>query len=81
MSDLVKQFKTWLPTMTAQDRADALKVVEEQIQMNMANVQDMAKHLDGATAKYAQAWGDIIEKRRIDINELEQVKQMLKSKA
>jgi hypothetical protein len=81
MSDLVKQFKTWLATMTAQDRADALKVVEEQIQMNMANVQDMAKHLDGATAKYAEAWGDIIEKRRIDINELEQVRQMLKSKA
>jgi hypothetical protein len=80
MSDLVKQFKTWLPTMTAQDRADALKVIEEQIQMNMANVQDMAKNLDGTTAKYAQAWGEIIEKRRIDINELEQVKQMLTSK-
>ena len=80
MSDLVKQFRTWLPTMTAQDRLDALKVIDEQIQMNMANVQDMAKNLDGTTAKYAQAWDGIIEKRRTDINELEEVKQMLKSK-
>jgi hypothetical protein len=32
--------------MTASDRADALKVIDEQIKMTMANVQDMAKNLD-----------------------------------
>jgi len=30
MSDLVASFKAWLPTMTAGDRADVLKVIDEQ---------------------------------------------------
>jgi polyhydroxyalkanoate synthesis regulator protein len=77
MSDLVAQFKASLPDMTAQDRADALKVIEEQIAMNMGNIQDMAKHLEGLTPKYRNAWAGLVENRRRDIEDLEQVKRLL----
>lgn len=77
MSDLVKHFKAWRPTMTYTDRADALKVIEEQIEMTMANAQDMARHLSGLTPKYREAWANQIEKRRMDLAELEEVKKLL----
>jgi hypothetical protein len=51
MSDLVKHFKAWIPTTTAKDRADALKVIDDQIAALMQNVQSMARNLDGATTE------------------------------
>ena len=77
MSDLVALFKAWLPTMTAEDRADVLKVIDEQIEMTIGNAQDTAKHLAGATAKFHDAWTRMIEKRRQDIDELKEVKRLL----
>jgi len=79
MSDLVARFKEWLPNTSPKDRADALKVIEQQIEMTMGNIQDVAKHIDGTTPKYAQACGSLIEKRRQDIQELEEVKGMFKA--
>lgn len=77
VSDLVQQFKAWRPAMSAKDRADALKVINEQIEMTMANAQDMAKNLVSLTPKYREAWASQIEKRRIDLAELEEVKKLL----
>jgi hypothetical protein len=77
MSDLVKHFKAWIPTTTKKDRADALKVIDDQIAALMQNVQDMAKNLDGATTEYVEAWSSLIGKQRLDLMELEQVKALL----
>jgi hypothetical protein len=76
MSDLVKYFKAWIPT-TTKDRADAAKVIDDQIAALMQNVQDMARNLDGASTEYVEAWSSLIEKRRQDLMELEQVKALL----
>ena len=56
MSDLVKHFKAWIPATTTKDRADAVKVIDDQIAAIMQNVQGMAKNLDGATTEYVEAW-------------------------
>jgi hypothetical protein len=77
MSDLVKYFKAWIPTTTTKDRADAAKVIDDQIAALMQNVQDMARNLDGASTEYVEAWSSLIEKRRQDLMELEQVKALL----
>ncbi len=79
MSDLVALFKGWLPAMTAQDRADVLKVIDEQIEMTTGNFEDTAKHLAGASAQFREAWTRMIEKRRQDIDELEEIKRLLTS--
>jgi hypothetical protein len=71
MSDLVKHFKAWIPTTTAKGRADALKVIDDQIAALMQNVQGMARNLDGATTEYVEAWSALIEKQRLDLMELE----------
>ena len=77
MSDLVKHFKAWISTTTAKDRADALKVIDDQIAVLMQNLQGMARNLDGATIEYVEAWSALIEKQRLDLMELEQVKGLL----
>jgi hypothetical protein len=77
MSDLVSEYKALLPNMSAQDRADSLKVIEEKIAVNVGNVQDIMKHLDGLTPKYRNVWAGQIERRRRDVEELEQVKRLL----
>ena len=77
MSDLVKSFKAWIPTTTVKDRADALKVIDDQIAALMQNVQGMAKNLDGATTEYVEAWSSLIEKQHLNLMELEQVKALL----
>ena len=77
MSDLLKHFEAWVPTASAKDKAEALKVIEEQITAVMQGVQDMAKHLNGATPEYIEMWGSLVEKNRIDLMELEQVKMLL----
>jgi len=83
MSDLVAQFKAWLPGKTTKDRADALKVIDEQIDMVRANLQDLPQpqdllsDLDSETAENAEAWQRSIETRRLDLVELRQVKAIL----
>jgi hypothetical protein len=52
-------------------------VIDDQIAALMQNVQDMAKNLDGATTEYVEAWSSLIEKQRLDLMELEQVKALL----
>jgi hypothetical protein len=80
MSDLVKNMAAAIKGFSVKDCEDALKVTEEQIEMNIANIRDVAPGLDGHTEAYRQWHVDFIEKRRHDIAELEEVKRLLKAK-
>jgi len=76
MSDLVAQFKAWIPTATPQDRASALKVIEKQTEMIVSGLEDVAKNL--MTMKHSQVWSSLLERRNLEIEELLQVENLLK---
>jgi hypothetical protein len=78
MSDVLLQFRKLLPSLkTKSDLTDAMKVVDEQISVEAENVKDMMKKLFGKTEPYRQLWLDSIERRRMHISELENVKRLL----
>jgi cell fate (sporulation/competence/biofilm development) regulator YmcA (YheA/YmcA/DUF963 family) len=80
MSDLVDQYRRDLPNMSDQDKADALKVVEEQIEATMQQVQTCAKPIvEGFSKAYRDAYSRIAEKYRRDVEELEHLKGLLES--
>jgi hypothetical protein len=79
MSDIVNQFRASLPSMSDQDKQDALNVIEEQIKAIMQSVQEAVKQVEGAlTRGYREAWNARIEMLRMDVTALEQVMQLLK---
>jgi hypothetical protein len=77
MTDLVTQFKAWLPSATPVDRAHALKVIENQTQMIAAALEDVAKNL--MEMKRGQIWSTLLEKRNLEIEELLEIENLLKS--
>jgi uncharacterized protein YeaO (DUF488 family) len=80
MSDLVDQYRRELPGMSDQEKADALKVVEEQIKATLQHVQTAANPIGNALSRgYQEAWNRFAEKYRRDLEELEELKRLLES--
>ena len=81
MSDIVKNFRDALTSYkTKAELSDAIKVIDEQIAMNMSNVNADARQLDALTPEYRELHESRIEQARRDVSELEDVKRLLKLK-
>jgi len=80
MSDLVDQYRRDLPNMSDQDKLDALKVVEDQIEAIMQQIQTCARPIgEGFSKAYRDAYSRLAEKHRSDVEELEELKRLLES--
>lgn len=80
MSDLVDHYRRDLRSMSDQDKADTLKVVEERIEATMQQVQTCAKPMgEGLSKGYRDAYSRLAEKYRRDVEELEELKRLLES--
>ena len=77
MPKLIEQLRAMAAHGSAQDKADAIKVIDEQIEMTMAEVQDAAPHLVGHTEAYREMWTAKVEKLRGYVADLEEVRDLL----
>lgn len=77
MSDFIEKFRGLATHGSPKDKADAIRVIDEQIEMTMAKVDEASPHLVGHTAAYREMWTQKVETWRSYVSELEEVKRLL----
>ena len=77
MANAIEELEKRIPLLAEEEKRELTSQVQRLIDLIMKDVRVSARHLDGRTSLYREAWSLIGERRRMLLRDLERVRAML----
>jgi hypothetical protein len=77
MANAIEELEKKIPFLAADEKRELASQVQRLIDLIMKDVRVSARHLEGRTSRYRDAWSLIVERRRVMLRDLERIRAML----
>jgi hypothetical protein len=77
MANAIEELEKKIPLLADDEKRELTSQVQRLIDLIMKDVRVSARHLEGRTSLYREAWSLIGERRRMLLRDLERVRAML----
>ncbi|HMI96774.1 MAG TPA: hypothetical protein VK479_09705 [Micropepsaceae bacterium] len=77
MANAIEELEKKIPLLAADEKRELASQVQRLIDLIMKDVRVSARHLEGRTSRYREAWSLIVERRRVMLRDLERIRAIL----
>ena len=77
MANAIEELERKIPLLAEDEKRELTSQVQRLIDLIMKDVRVSARHLEGRTSLYREAWSLIVERRRVMLRDLERIRAML----
>ena len=77
MANAIEELEQKIPLLADDEKRELASQVQRLIELIVKDVRVSARHLEGRTSRYREAWSLIGERRRMLLRDLERIRVML----
>jgi hypothetical protein len=77
MANAIEELEKKIPLLADDERRELASQVQRLIDLIMKDVRASARHLEGRTSRYREAWSLVVERRRVMLRDLERIRAIL----